>query len=347
MPIDLQDDVASRLDKVSGRWLVTGAAGFIGSNLVETLLGAGQHVIGLDNFATGHRGNLDEVRGAVGEERWSNFQLVEADIRDRDACARAANDVEIVLHQAALGSVPRSLADPLTSHDVNVTGFVNILDAARVAGVRRFVYAASSSTYGDEPNLPKREDRIGNPLSPYAATKLANEIYASVYARSYDFPSIGLRYFNVFGPKQDPDGPYAAVIPKWIAAMIGGSQIEIYGDGSTSRDFCYIANAVQANLRAALAPDDAQNQVYNVAVGERTSLNQLFGLLRDGLAKHQVHYDQDPVHADFRRGDVRHSEADIAKARDRLGYSPTHRIADGITEALPWYLRTARASAAG
>ena len=345
MPIDLQDDVTQRLSKVSGRWLVTGAAGFIGSNLVETLLAAGQQVIGLDNFATGHRGNLDEARAAVGDEGWSRFQLIEADIRDRDACARAVNDVEIVLHQAALGSVPRSLADPQTSHDVNVTGFINMLDAARLAGVRRFVYAASSSTYGDEPNLPKREDRIGNPLSPYAATKLANEIYASVYARSYDFPSIGLRYFNVFGPKQDPEGPYAAVIPKWIAAMIGGSQIEIYGDGSTSRDFCYIANAVQANLRAALAGDEAQNQVYNVAVGERTSLNQLFGLLRDGLARHQVHYDKEPAHADFRRGDVRHSEADISKARERLGYAPTHRIADGIAEALPWYLRTARASA--
>ena len=342
MPADLQDDLSSSLSTIGGRWLVTGAAGFIGSNLVEALLTAGRQVVGLDNFATGHRGNLDEVRAAVGDERWSGFQLIEADIRDRDACARAVNDVEIVLHQAALGSVPRSLADPLTSHDVNVTGFVNMLDAARLAGVRRFVYAASSSTYGDEPNLPKREERIGNPLSPYAATKLADEIYASVYARSYDYPSIGLRYFNVFGPKQDPEGPYAAVIPKWIAAMLAGTAIEIYGDGSTSRDFCYVANAVQANLRAALAPDEAQNQVYNVAVGERTSLNELFGLLRDGLARHQVHYDQQPVHADFRRGDVRHSEADIAKARRLLGYAPTHRIADGIAEALPWYLRTAR-----
>ncbi len=342
MPIDLQDDLARALSKVSGRWLVTGAAGFIGSNLVEALLAAGQQVIGLDNFATGHRGNLDEVRSAVGDTRWSGFELIEADIRDRDACARAVDGVEIVLHQAALGSVPRSMADPLTSHDVNVTGFVNLLDAARLAGVRRFVYAASSSTYGDEPNLPKREERIGNPLSPYAATKLANEIYAAVYARSYDFPSIGLRYFNVFGPRQDPQGPYAAVIPKWIAAMVNGAKIEIYGDGSTSRDFCYVANAVRANLRAALAGDEAQNQVYNVAVGERTSLNQLFGLLRDGLARHQVHYDQEPGYADFRRGDVRHSEADISKARERLGYAPTHRIGDGIAEALPWYLRSAR-----
>ena len=220
MPANSQDDLASRLSDVRGRWLVTGAAGFIGSNIVETLLAAGQEVVGLDNFATGHRSNLDEVRAAVGDERWSRFQLIEADIRDRDACARAVEGVEIVLHQAALGSVPRSIADPLTSHDVNVTGFVNMLDAARLAGVKRFVYAASSSTYGDEPNLPKREERIGNPLSPYAATKLANEIYASVYARSYDFPSIGLRYFNVFGARQDPDGPYAAVIPKWIAAML-------------------------------------------------------------------------------------------------------------------------------
>ncbi len=342
MPIHLQDDVASGLSKVSGRWLVTGAAGFIGSNLVEALLAAGQQVIGLDNFATGHRANLDEVRASVGDENWSRFELIEADIRDRDACARAVAGVEIVLHQAALGSVPRSLADPLTSHDVNVTGFVNLLDAARLAGVRRFVYAASSSTYGDEPNLPKREERIGNPLSPYAATKLANEVYASVYARSYDFPSIGLRYFNVFGPKQDPEGPYAAVIPKWIATMVAGGEVEIYGDGSTSRDFCYVANAVQANLRAALAGDEAQNQVYNVAVGERTSLNELFGLLRGGLARHQVHYGREPAHGEFRRGDVLHSEADISRARERLGYAPTHRIGDGIAEALPWYLRSAQ-----
>ena len=342
MPANPQDDLASRLNGAGGRWLVTGAAGFIGSNIVETLLASGQQVAGLDNFATGHRGNLEEVRANVGDEHWSRFGLIEADIRDREACARAVEGVDYVLHQAALGSVPRSLADPLTSHDVNVTGFVNMLDAARVAGVKRFVYAASSSTYGDEPNLPKREERIGNPLSPYAATKLANEIYAAVYARSYDFPSIGLRYFNVFGPRQDPDGPYAAVIPRWIAAMRAGAPIEIYGDGSTSRDFCYVANAVQANVRAALAGDEAQNQVYNVAVGERTTLSALFDLLREGLARHQVHYDREPAFADFRRGDVLHSEADIAKARSLLGYAPTHRIADGIAEALPWYLRLDR-----
>ncbi|HUE78770.1 MAG TPA: SDR family oxidoreductase [Sphingomicrobium sp.] len=347
MPPEPQVDLASRLSRGDGGWLVTGAAGFIGSNLVEALLSADQEVAGLDNFATGHRGNLEEVKATVGEDRWSRFKLIKADIRDRDACAQAVDGVDYVLHQAALGSVPRSLADPLTSHDVNVTGFVNLIDAARNAGVKRFVYAASSSTYGDEPNLPKREERIGNPLSPYAATKLTNEIYAAVYARSYDFPSIGLRYFNVFGPKQDPDGPYAAVIPKWVAAMLGGRPIEIYGDGSTSRDFCYVANAVQANLRAALAGDDAQNQVYNVAVGERTSLLDLFGLLRDGLARHQVHYDREPGFADFRHGDVRHSEADISKARARLGYEPTHRIAAGIAEALPWYLRMAPSRTTG
>ena len=344
MPTDATDDLASRLSAVSGRWLVTGAAGFIGSNIVEALVASGQQVIGLDNFATGHRANLDQARDSLGEEQWSRFELVEADIRDRDACARAVDGVDYVLHQAALGSVPRSIADPLMSHDVNITGFVNMLDAARLAGVKRFVYAASSSTYGDETNLPKREERIGNPLSPYAATKLANEVYAAVYARSYDFASIGLRYFNVFGPKQDPDGPYAAVIPKWIAAMLGGAPIEIYGDGSTSRDFCYVANAVQANLRAALAGDEAQNQVYNVAVGERTSLVQLFDLLREGLSRHQVHYDQEPAFADFRRGDVLHSEADISKARSLLGYAPTHSISDGIADALPWYLRMARAA---
>jgi len=345
MPADQHDDFNTRLSGATGRWLVTGAGGFIGSNIVEALLAHGQEVTALDNFATGHRSNLEEVKMTVGDERWSRFQLIEADIRDRDACARAVDGVDYVLHQAALGSVPRSLAYPLTSHDVNVTGFVNMLDAARLAGVRRFVYAASSSTYGDEPNLPKREERIGNPLSPYAATKLANEVYAAVYTRSYDFPSIGLRYFNVFGPKQDPEGPYAAVIPKWIAAMLDGAAIEIFGDGSTSRDFCYVANAVQANIRAALAGDEAQNQVYNVAVGERTSLIQLFDLLRNGLARHQVHYDREPAFADFRRGDVRHSEADISKARSLLGYSPTHRIGDGIAEALPWYLRAARRTA--
>lgn len=331
-------DASGLLRDVRARWLVTGAAGFIGSNIVESLLSAGQDVVGLDNFATGHRHNLDDVRTKIGDAAWARFTLIEGDIRERDACAGSVEGAEYVLHQAALGSVPRSLADPLTTHDVNVTGFANLIDAARRSGVRRFVYAASSSTYGDEPNLPKREERIGNPLSPYAATKLANEIYAAVYSSSFGFESIGLRYFNVFGPRQDPQGAYAAVIPKWLSAMIQDRPIEIYGDGSTSRDFCYVANAVQANLRAALAAKEAQNQVYNVALGERTSLIQLFDLLKQGLGKHQVHYGRSPTFGDFRPGDVRHSEADISKARSLLGYSPTHRIGDGIEEALPWYL---------
>ena len=338
MASDHNDDPASRLSNVGERWLVTGAAGFIGSNIVEALLNAGQDVVGLDNFATGHRSNLEEISANVGPERWARFTMVEADIRDREACARAVDGVTYVLHQAALGSVPRSMADPLNSHDSNVTGFINMLDAARQAKVKRFVYAASSSTYGDEPNLPKREERIGNPLSPYAVTKLADEIYASVYARNYGFKATGLRYFNVFGPRQDPDGAYAAVIPKWTAAMIGEQPVTINGDGLTSRDFCYVANAVQANLRAALAGDEAQGEVYNVAVGDRTNLLELFGLIRDALGRRQIHYGLDPAMAGFRPGDVRHSLADIGKAGRLLGYAPTHRLAQGINEAMPWYV---------
>jgi UDP-N-acetylglucosamine 4-epimerase len=345
MPVTLQPDLAGRLSQESGRWLVTGAAGFIGSNIVEALLANGQQVIGLDNFSTGHRSNLEEVREAVGPEPWSRFQMIEADIRDRTACAHAVDGVDYILHQAALGSVPRSMADPVSSHDSNVTGFINLLDAARLAGVKRFVYAASSSTYGDDTNLPKREDRIGNALSPYAATKLINEIYAGVYARSFGVPSIGLRYFNVFGARQDPNGAYAAVIPKWLSAMTADRPIEVYGDGSTSRDFCYIANAVQANIRSALAGEDAQNQVYNVAVGERTSLNELFGLLRDGLEQHQVHYSREPAYTDFRPGDVMHTLADISKARSLLDYAPTHSITQGLAEALPWYLQMGQRAA--
>jgi UDP-N-acetylglucosamine 4-epimerase len=345
MPVPQSTDLSSLLSNVSERWLVTGAAGFIGSNIVETLLKAGQEVVGLDNFITGHRSNLEEVGGNVGAQNWARFTMIEADIRDREACARAVDGVTYVLHQAALGSVPRSMADPLNSHDSNVTGFINMLDAARQAKVKRFVYAASSSTYGDEPDLPKREERIGNPLSPYAATKLINEVYAGVYARAFDFPAVGLRYFNVFGARQDPDGPYAPVIPKWLIAMTTGQPVEIYGDGSTSRDFCYVANAVQANVLAVLAGDEAQNQVYNVAVGERTSLVELFGLLGDGLRRHQVHYDKEPLFRDFRPGDVLHTHADISKAGRLLGFAPTHSISEGLDEALPWYLQMVRRSA--
>lgn len=332
----LTDELFDQLRSETRRWLVTGAAGFIGSNLVECLLSANQDVVGLDNFATGHQRNIDEAAEAAD---YGRLRMITADIRDRDACKAAVQEVDIVLHQAALGSVPRSLADPLTSHDTNVTGFVNMLDVANKAGVKRFIYAASSSTYGDEPNLPKVEERIGNPLSPYAATKLANEIYAGVWGRSFGFRATGLRYFNVFGPRQDPEGAYAAVIPKWVRAMLRDEEVTINGDGETSRDFCFVANAVQANIRAALAGDEVQGEVFNVAVGARTSLNELFGLVREGLSQHQVHYSREPLHSDFRPGDVRHTLADISKAVRLLGYEPTHSIGQGIVQALPWYIQ--------
>jgi UDP-N-acetylglucosamine 4-epimerase len=331
----LAPDLLEAVRATPRRWLVTGAAGFIGSNLVECLLKANQDVVGLDNFSTGYQGNVDEASEGSG---FGRLRMVTADIRDRAACQAVVDGVDIVLHQAALGSVPRSLADPLTSHDANVTGFLNMLEAARQAGVSRFVYAASSSTYGDEPTLPKIEERIGNPLSPYAATKLANEVYAGVYGRSYGFNATGLRYFNVFGPRQDPEGAYAAVIPKWVRAMLRDEDVTIFGDGETSRDFCFVANAVQANVRAALAPDEHQGEVFNVAAGARTSLARLFGLIREGLREHQLHYDREPIFSDFRAGDVRHSLADIGKARRLLGYQPTHSVEQGITEALPWYI---------
>lgn len=326
------------LDGRKGPWLVTGAAGFIGSNLIEALLSAGQHVRGLDNFSTGYRRNLDEVRRLVGEAAWARFEFVEGDIRDPATCDAAVRDMRFVLHQAALGSVPRSIADPLTTNAVNIDGFLNMLDAARRGGIEHMVFAASSSTYGDEPALPKVEDRIGNPLSPYAVTKLVNELYAGVYARSYGFHATGLRYFNVFGARQDPDGAYAAVIPRWAAAMIKDEAITINGDGETSRDFCYVANAVQANIRAALATGPARGQVYNVAFGQRTSLNALFGHIRDALAPFQVRYTGAPQHGPFRPGDVRHSLADISRASTYLAYAPSHDILSGLTEAMPWYV---------
>lgn len=319
-------------------WLVTGCAGFIGSNLVEALLMLDQVVVGLDNFATGHRRNVDEVATLVGAERWARFKLIEGDIRDQEACRAAVAGVDYVLHQAALGSVPRSLKDPLTTNDVNVTGFLTMLVAARDAGVSNFVYAASSSTYGDHPALPKVEEHIGKPLSPYAVTKYVNELYAEVFARSYSFKSIGLRYFNVFGKRQDPAGAYAAVIPKWVAAILENSDIVINGDGETSRDFCFIDNVVQANLLAATADDADRNEVYNVAVGGITTLNDLVGYLKDILGKLGVEYAKAPVYGEFRAGDVRHSQADIGKAASRLGYEPSHGIRSGLEVAMPWYL---------
>lgn len=333
------DQIMAQLREQPRRWLVTGCAGFIGSNLVETLLAAGQEVVGLDNFATGHRHNLDEVERNVGEDAWSRFRFIEGDVRDIEVCHGAVRGVDHVLHQAALGSVPRSLEDPVTTNEVNIGGFLKMLVAARDAGVRSFVYAASSSTYGDHPGLPKVEDRIGKPLSPYAVTKYVNELYADVFARAYGTPSVGLRYFNVFGRRQDPKGAYAAVIPRWIAAMIRGEEVVINGDGETSRDFCYIENVVQANVLAALAAPEALNQVYNVAYGGRTTLNQLFGYLAETLADHGVKYDHPPRHGDFRPGDVRHSQADVTKARTLLGYAPQYDIRAGLQAAMPWYVQ--------
>ena len=323
-------------------WLITGAAGFIGSNLLETLLKLNQRVIGLDNFSTGHQRNLDEVKTLVTAEQWSQFRFIDRDIRNLEACQQACEGVDYVLHQAALGSVPRSLEDPINTNSVNIDGFLNMLVAARDAKVKSFVYAASSSTYGDHPGLPKVEDRIGKPLSPYAVTKYVNELYADVFARCYGFNSIGLRYFNVFGKRQDPNGPYAAVIPKWIAAMIQGEDVFINGDGETSRDFCYVDNAVQANLIAAVSTKEpAQNQVYNVAVGDRTTLNQLYFLLRDNLSKSfPALKEAQPVYRDFRAGDVRHSQAAVDKAVSLLGYHPNYRFVQGIEEMMPWWLMT-------
>jgi UDP-N-acetylglucosamine 4-epimerase len=334
------DHVSAELLETPRTWLITGVAGFIGSNLLETLLKLDQRVLGLDNFATGHRRNLDEVKTLVAPSQWARFQFMEGDICDLDACHRACRGVDYVLHQAALGSVPRSLADPIATNAANVTGFVNMLVAARDARVKRFVYAASSSTYGDHPGLPKVEDVIGRPLSPYAVTKFVNELYAEVFARCYGFDTIGLRYFNVFGARQDPNGAYAAVIPKWTAAMIAGEPVFINGDGETSRDFCYVANAVQANLLAATTGNsESLNQVYNVAVGERTTLNELYAELRRLLApgRPQIE-DAKPVYREFRAGDVRHSLADIGKARSLLGYAPTRRIGEGLALAMPWYV---------
>lgn len=333
-------DLCRQLPAQPRTWLVTGAAGFIGSHLLEQLLRLGQTVIGLDNFATGKAANLAQVQGLVGAAAWEKFTLIEGDIRDLPTCRRVCTGVDYVLHQAALGSVPRSLEDPLTTNAVNISGSLNMLVAARDAGVRRFVYAASSSTYGDHPGLPKVEDVIGRPLSPYAVTKYINELYASVFARAYGVESIGLRYFNVFGPRQDPDGPYAAVIPLWVKALLRGETVQINGTGETSRDFCFVANAVQANLLAATVADPAAiNQVYNVAVNARTSLNELFELLRVKLLPHAPQLaGAKPNYRDFRKGDVLHSQADIAKAARLLGYGPSHTIGAGLDVALPWYI---------
>ncbi|HCI53557.1 MAG TPA: LPS biosynthesis protein WbpP [Gallionella sp.] len=366
------EQLKSRLINEPHTWLITGVAGFIGSNLLETLLKLNQRVVGLDSFVTGFQQNLDEVESLVTPAQWENFNFIRGDIRNLDDCRRAMtfhskqgaqsatmflgedscglstqhsglstqHPVEYVLHQAALGSVPRSVENPINTNETNISGYLNMLVAARDAKVKRFVYAASSSTYGDHPALPKVEDKIGKPLSPYAVTKYVNELYADVFARTYDFKTIGLRYFNVFGPRQTPDGAYAAVIPKWIASMIKGEPVYINGDGETSRDFCFIENVRQINLLAATCENpDATNQVYNVAVGDRTTLNQLYEQLHLNLVSAYPHLkDVGPVYRDFRGGDVRHSLADISKASALLGYQPTHRIADGLKVAMDWYV---------
>lgn len=319
-------------------WLITGVAGFIGSNLLEALLNLNQHVVGIDNFSTGFMHNLKEVQGLVSSAQWQRFKFIEGDIRNLESCRVACDRVDYVLHQAALGSVPRSLADPITTNEVNISGFLNMLLTARDAGVKSFVFAASSSTYGDHPDLPKIEESIGKPLSPYAVTKYVNEMYADIFNKCYGFGSIGLRYFNVFGPRQNPNGDYAAVIPRWIAAMLNGDMVIINGDGSTSRDFTYIDNAVQMNILAAtFINSDASNHVFNVAYGAQTSLARLYDLLQNELFLLTGNVKQvSPVYQDFRAGDVRHSRADISKAANFFGYSPTHSLEDGIKSVVKW-----------
>lgn len=333
--------VCEQLQQAPKTWLITGVAGFIGSNLLETLLKLNQNVVGLDNFATGHQHNLDEVQSLVKSEQWANFKFYEGDIRNFADCQKACAGVDYVLHEAALGSVPRSIADPITTNAANITGFLNMLTAARDAEVKSFTYAASSSTYGDHPALPKVEENIGKPLSPYAVTKYVNELYAEVFARTYGFKTIGLRYFNVFGKRQDPNGAYAAVIPKWTAAMIAGDDVFINGDGETSRDFCFIENTVQANILAATTQnDEAKNQVYNVAVGDRTTLNDLFNAIKEALNENGAIYTKEPVYRDFRIGDVRHSQASVKKIEKLLGYKANYHIDEGIDFAMSWYVKS-------
>ena len=336
------DEVKKQLIQTPKTWLVTGVAGFIGSNLLETLLLLNQKVIGLDNFATGHQHNLDEVKTAVSLQQWDNFTFIKGDIRNFEDCEKALSTenltVDYILHQAALGSVPRSIADPILTNSANITGFVNMLTAAKNAKVSTFVYAASSSTYGDHPALPKVEENIGKPLSPYAVTKYVNELYADVFNKTYGLNTTGLRYFNVFGKRQDPDGAYAAVIPKWTAAMIENQDLFINGDGETSRDFCFVENAVQANILAATANEEGKNQVYNVALGDRTTLNELFSSLVTALKSNEVNYSKQAIYQEFRAGDVRHSQADISKAKNLIGYQPEFRIQQGINKAMPWYI---------
>lgn len=339
------DNLQSELQANPKIWLITGVAGFIGSNLLEKLLLLNQRVVGLDNFSTGFQRNLDEVQALVSAEQWQRFSFHQGDICNLADCQKVVRGVNFVLHQAALGSVPRSLENPLATNAANITGFLNMLVAAKDASVDSFTYAASSSTYGDHPALPKVEDQIGKPLSPYAVTKYVNELYADVFSKSYGFDAIGLRYFNVFGKRQDPNGAYAAVIPKWIASLIQGETVFINGDGETSRDFCFVENAVQMNILAATASKDNKNQIYNVAVGDKTSLNSLFESIKKYLLENkQVLKNPEAEYRDFRQGDVRHSQADITKAKQRLAYAPSHNIQQGLKTAMPWYIKFLKSS---
>lgn len=331
-------DVLTDLKNTPKKWLITGVAGFIGSNILEVLLKNNQLVIGLDNFITGSKFNLEDTKENLTDDQWKNFKFIQGDITKLDDCIKACNDVDYVLHQAALGSVPRSLADPISTNQSNISGFLNMLVAARDNRVKCFVYAASSSTYGDHPALPKKEDLIGKPLSPYAITKYVNELYAEIFNKSYGLNCVGLRYFNVFGKRQDPAGSYAAVIPKWIYSLINNEEIFINGDGETSRDFCFVENAIQANILAATGIDGALNQIYNIAVGDRTNLNELINILKHSLSNHQIQSKSKISYRDFREGDVLHSQADISKARNLLGYEPAYDVKTGIEKATTWYV---------
>jgi UDP-N-acetylglucosamine 4-epimerase len=347
METDQYDKAQDLLLREPRRWLITGVAGFVGSNLLETLLKLNQQVVGLDNFLTGRRRNLEEVRTIVSPFQWERFVFIEGDMRDVETCRKACHRVDYVLHQAALGSVPRSVENPIATNEHNVVGFLNMLVAAKDSNVRRFVYASSSSVYGDHPDLPKVEDKTGRPLSPYALTKQTNEAYAETFDRVYGFQSIGLRYFNLFGPRQDPEGPYAAVIPRWFAGLIRGAEVYINGDGETSRDFCFVENAVQTNILAAsTANEHALGQVFNVACGQRTTLNELFELIRTIVGKtHQHAREAKPTYRDFSKGDIRHSLADISKARLLMGYNPRYLVGAGLEKAAKWYIDEASVGA--
>jgi len=332
--------ICKELESHPKTWLITGVAGFIGSNILEELLNLDQKVVGLDNFQTGSNSNLQEVKSEVSKNQWSNFTFLEGDIRKLDDCKKACADVDVVLHQAALGSVPRSIEDPITTNNININGFLNMILASKDSDVDSFVYASSSSVYGDHPDLPKVEDKIGKQLSPYAFSKYSNEVYAEIFYKCYNFKSIGLRYFNVFGKRQDPRGPYAAVIPKWISSMIKEEEVIIHGDGETTRDFCFVENAVQANLLSALVIKEQLNtEVFNVALNHRTSLNQLFSILKNSLQGEGIIYSKDAIYTDFRSGDIRHSQADISKAIKFLGYNPKYDVTSGLKKSIKWYIQ--------